>query len=60
MGALAGWLAERHLFHELGGVVLLGEEDSGLDAGSLAKYFDGIVFFEDTHAIHLLSTPAAK
>ena len=59
-GALARWLAEPHLFHDLGGVVAIGDEDSGLDSGALTRDFDGLVFFEDTHAIHPLSTPAGR
>jgi erythromycin esterase len=59
-GALATWLAQPHLFHEFGAVVPIGDPESGLDSGVLAKDFDGLVFFEDTHAIHPLRAPARQ
>jgi erythromycin esterase len=57
-GALGGWLAEPHLFHEVGGIVAIGGEDSNLDPGSLPKIFDGLIFVEDTHAARPLVEPA--
>jgi erythromycin esterase len=57
-GALSGWLAEPHLFHNVTGLVAIGGEDSNLDSSSLPKDFDGLIFMEDTHAARLLAAPA--
>jgi erythromycin esterase len=57
-GALAGWLAEPHLFHYIGAFVAIGGEDSNLEADSLLKDMDGLIFVENTHAAHPLAPPA--
>jgi hypothetical protein len=54
----AGPQSRLRCFHEAGGIVAVGGEDSNLDSGSLPKDFDGLIFVEETHAARPLAAPA--
>jgi erythromycin esterase len=49
-GPLGAWLAEPHLFHSAGGIVVVGGPN--LAERSLSEAFDGLVFVETSHASH--------
>jgi erythromycin esterase len=51
-GSLGAWLAAPHRFHEAMGVVTIGGEGANMATDSLAESFDGLVFVENSHAIH--------
>ena len=49
-GALARWLAEAHLFHDLGAYWVLDDPDASLQPEESSKCYDGLFFVEDVHA----------
>jgi len=49
-GALSRWLAEIHLFHDLGAYWVLDDADASLQPEALGKSYDGLVFVEEVHA----------
>jgi hypothetical protein len=49
-GALARWLAEAHLFHDLGAYWVLDDPEASLQPEELSKCYDGIFFVEEVHA----------
>jgi hypothetical protein len=49
-GALARWLVEAHLFHDLGAYWVLGDPDASLQPEELSKWYDGLFFVEEVHA----------
>jgi hypothetical protein len=49
-GALARWLAEAHLFHDLGAYWVLDDPDASLQPEELSKCYDGLFFVEELHA----------
>ncbi len=58
--SLGRWLADEHLFHEIGGLVAIGGDSLNLRPAGLSKRFDGLIFFEDTHASRSDKTPLRK
>lgn len=49
-GALARWLAEMHLFHDLGAYWVLDDPDASLQPEELAKCYDALYYVEEVHA----------
>jgi erythromycin esterase-like protein len=49
-GALARWLADAHLFHDLGAYWVLDDPDASLQPLELSKCYDGLFFVEEVHA----------
>jgi hypothetical protein len=48
-GALARWLADTHLFHDLGAYWVLDDTDASLQPEELSKCYDGLFFVEEVH-----------
>jgi erythromycin esterase-like protein len=46
-GALARWLGEMHLFHDLGAYWVLDDPDAGLQPEELALCYDGLYYVEE-------------
>jgi erythromycin esterase len=53
-GPLARWLAEPHLFHNVGANWVIDDPDSNLDPQALSKLYDGLIFVEESHAAHAI------
>ncbi|MBZ5622399.1 MAG: erythromycin esterase family protein [Acidobacteriia bacterium] len=53
-GPLARWLAEPHLFHNVGANWVIDDPDSNLEPQSLSKLYDAIIFVEESHAARAL------
>ena len=49
-GALARWLADTHLFHDLGAYWVLDDPDASLQPEELDKCYDGLLYVEQVHA----------
>lgn len=49
-GQLARWLAEPHLFHNIGANWVIDDPDSNLEPLALSKLYDGLIFVEESHA----------
>ncbi|HYW41947.1 MAG TPA: erythromycin esterase family protein [Bryobacteraceae bacterium] len=49
-GALSRWLAEPHLFHDVGSSWALDDPDVNLRPSTLSKLYDGLIFVEEGHA----------
>ena len=47
---LARWLAEMHLFHDMGGFWVLDDPDASLQPEELGLSYDGLFFVEEVHA----------
>jgi hypothetical protein len=48
-GALARWLTEMHLFHDLGAYWVLDNPDASLQPVELALCYDGLYYVEEVH-----------
>ena len=48
-GALARWLAEMHLFHDLGAYWVLDDPDASLQPVEFALCYDGLYYVEEIH-----------
>jgi hypothetical protein len=48
-GALARWLTEMHLFHDLGAYWVLDNPDASLQPEELALCYDGLYYVEEVH-----------
>ena len=48
--ALGRWLAESHLFHDLGAYWVIDDPDASLQPVELSKSYDGLIFVEEIHA----------
>ena len=49
-GPLAHWLADFHLFHDVGAYWILDDPDASMQPVELSKNYDGIFFVEELHA----------
>lgn len=49
-GPLGRWLAEAHLFHDLGAYWVLDDTDASLQPEELSKCYDGLFFVDEVHA----------
>ncbi|HUB82038.1 MAG TPA: erythromycin esterase family protein [Bryobacteraceae bacterium] len=49
-GALARWLADLHLFHDLGAYWVLDDPDASLQPEPLSACYDGLYFVEEIHS----------
>jgi hypothetical protein len=49
-GALARWLAEMHLFHDLGAYWVLDDPDASLQPEQLGLSYDGLYYVEEVHS----------
>jgi Erythromycin esterase len=49
-GVLARWLAEAHLFHEMGAYWVVQDPETSLQPAEVKKRFDGLFFIEELHA----------
>jgi len=49
-GALARWLADTHLFHDLGAYWVLDDPDASLQPEEAGKCYDGLFYVEEVHA----------
>jgi len=48
-GALARWLADMHLFHDVGAYWVLDDPDASLQPEEAGKCYDGLLFVEEVH-----------
>jgi erythromycin esterase-like protein len=48
-GTLARWLAEAHLFHDLGAYWVVQDPNASLQPEELRKRYDGLFFVEELH-----------
>ena len=48
--ALGRWLADSHLFHNLGAYWVLDDPDASLQPQELSHSYDGVIFVEEVHA----------
>jgi hypothetical protein len=48
-GALARWLTQMHLFHDLGAYWVLDDPDASLQPEELASCYDGLYYVEEVH-----------
>jgi hypothetical protein len=48
-GALGRWLAETHLFHDLGAYWVLDDPDASLQPAELSAAYDGLYFVDEVH-----------
>jgi len=49
-GALARWLAELHLFHDLSAYWVLDDPDASLQPVELGASYDGLYYVEEVHS----------
>jgi hypothetical protein len=49
-GALAQWLGDVHLFHDLGAYWVLDDPDASLQPVALSPAYDGLYYFEEVHS----------
>jgi hypothetical protein len=49
-GALARWLADLHLFHDLGAYWVLDDPDASLQPEELANSYDALYYVDEVHA----------
>jgi hypothetical protein len=49
-GVLARWLADAHLFHDLGAYWVVQDPDASLQPAEVRKRYDGLFFVEELHA----------
>jgi hypothetical protein len=50
-GALARWLGEMHLFHDLGAYWVLDDPDASLQPEELSSCYDGLYYVEEVHTV---------
>jgi Erythromycin esterase len=50
-GALGKWLAETHLFHDLGAYWVLDDPEASLQPAELSPSYDGLYYVEEVHAV---------